>query len=198
MWTMLRGSLLLMLFADEASRLLDEAILALVVVLQPPRDMLSQTPQYMPLDFATTISPCPTFLYSRGVIPAIVKRSAISSPLIRQSRGDSQARDGERLTSRSQGLSQLSIRMSKPNNSKQLLRKGTYCSQALNITFSADNIVFIITSSIFLNIAPSSMPYSLKAFLSAYRDHFEPTPSALGSVFAIKFGLNLLREQFVR
>jgi hypothetical protein len=33
MWTTLRGSLLLMLFADEASRLLDEAMLALVVVL---------------------------------------------------------------------------------------------------------------------------------------------------------------------
>jgi hypothetical protein len=75
-----------------------------------------------------------------------------------------------------------------------LFLKGTYCSQALKMMCSADKMVLIITSSIFLKIAASSMPYSRKAFLKAYRDHLDPTPSALGSVLAIKLGLNLFNE----
>ena len=38
------GSFRLMLLADDASLLCDDAILALVVVLYPPCDMLSYTP----------------------------------------------------------------------------------------------------------------------------------------------------------
>lgn len=50
------------------------------------------------------------------------------------------------------------------------------------------------TSSIFLNIALSSRPYSLNAFLNATSDHLLPTPSAFASLFATKFGLNLFNE----
>jgi|LauGreDrversion4_2_1035121.scaffolds.fasta_scaffold590858_1 hypothetical protein len=58
----------------------------------------------MPLDLETTISEAPTFLCSKGTIPAIVKRSAISSPLILWSRGESQFKEGDRFTSKSQGF----------------------------------------------------------------------------------------------
>lgn len=148
----------------------------------------------MPLDFATTISLWPTFLCSKGTMQAIENKSDISSPLILWSSGESQFSEGDKFTSKSQGLSWLSISMSKPSSSKQLFLNGTYCSQALNMTFSAESIVLITTSSIFLKIALSSMPCSLNAFRRAYKDHLEPTPSACASVFAIKFGLNLFRE----
>lgn len=62
------------------------------------------------------------------------------------------------------------------------------------MTCSADRIVFITTSSILLNIALSSIPYSLNAFFRATRDHLLPTPSAFASLFATKFGLNLFNE----
>ena len=61
------------------------------------------------------------------------------------------------------------------------------------MTFSAARIVFITTSSIFLKIDTSSIPYSLKAFRNAVNDHFDPTLSALGSVFAMKFVLYLFK-----
>jgi hypothetical protein len=82
----------------------------------------------------------------------------MSSPLILWSSGESQLRDGDRFTSKSHGLSWLSMRISKPKSSKQLFLKGTYYSHALKITFSAERIVLIITSSIFLKIALSSIP----------------------------------------
>lgn len=135
------------------------------------------------------------FLWSNGATPDRVRRSAMRLPLILWSRGLSQFREGDRLTSRSQGFSKLSIRMSKPSSSKQLvLGNGTYWLHALNMTFSALRMVLTMMSSIFLNTLTSSIPYSLKAFLKAVRDHLLPTLSALGSVFATKFGLNLLRE----
>jgi hypothetical protein len=58
---------------------------------------------------------------------------------------------------------------------------------------SADNIVLINISSIFFHTLVSSIPYSLKAFLKAVSDHLDPTPSAFGSVLAIKLGLFLFK-----
>lgn len=97
------------------------------------------------------------------------------------------------MTSRSQGSRQLSIRMSNPSSSKQLDLKGTYCSIEVKIIGSAERIVFIMISSIFFQMDTSSIPYSLNAFLKAVRDHFDPTPSALGSVLATKLGLFLFK-----
>ncbi len=60
--------------------------------------------------------------------------------------------EGERLTSSSQGFKVLSIKISNPNNSKQLLLKGACISKALQIVDSIEMIVLTIKSSILSKI----------------------------------------------
>ena len=63
---------------------------------------------------------------TRGTTPTNVNISAIISPLILRSIGASIFNEGDKFTSSSQGLEFWSMRISKPNNEKQLDLNGTY------------------------------------------------------------------------
>ena len=129
------------------------------------------------------------------IIPARLNKSEITLDFILWSNIESQAREGERLTSSSHGFKALSIKISNPNNSKQFFLWGTNISKELFNIGSADIIVFITISSIFLKIALSSTPYYFNTFLSPLIDHFDPTFSLLGSLFYTNaFLLNLFIE----
>lgn len=90
--------------------------------------------------------------YTRGTTPINVNRSANISPFILRSRGASMLREGEKLTSNSQGLKEESMRMSQPKREKQLLRQGTFISHAWNMALSTLIMVLIIKSSMRSNI----------------------------------------------
>ena len=76
-----------------------------------------------------------------------VAKSATKFPLIFWSRGESQPRDGLRLTSISQVYSRSSIMISNPRSSKQLEENGTYYSNAVLIWTSAEMMVFSVIFS---------------------------------------------------
>lgn len=80
--------------------------------------------------------------------------------LILLSMGDDELREGHTLTSISQGFNLLSIRMSKPYNSKPQFLFYCVFEWISNITGSAEMQVFIITSLIFANSCFESMPFS--------------------------------------
>lgn len=81
-----------------------------------------------------------------------MNKSVNSPVLIFLSKGLSVANEGDKLTSINQGLSLLSINISKPKSSKQLFLDGTINDVAAKTTFSIDKIVFMIISSIFAKI----------------------------------------------
>jgi hypothetical protein len=79
-------------------------------------------------------------------MPTMVNRSAINADLILRSKGVSQAKEGDRLTSKSQGVRSSSISMSNPRHSKHVPGCGANMLTAGEMLDSPANNVLMIMS----------------------------------------------------
>ncbi len=128
-----------------------------------------------------------------GLILARFSRFWIRLFLILKSNWEEHSRLGARLTSMSQGLRLLSIRMSNPNNSKQLFLKVRFYSWALQSFYSIERKVFTTTSSISTHIDLQSIPNSSILVLKVSNDHLKPSPLDPSSALKIEFFLFTLK-----
>lgn len=102
--------------------------------------------------------------------------------LIFKSKGESQAREGDRLTSKSHGLRLESIITSKPSNSKQLFLQGIFLSYFWTYP-STEIMLLIMRSYILLHSKSLSMPICSKCLHKAVKLHLCPSSPWSAFVF---------------
>lgn len=125
----------------------------------------------------------PSFFLSKFLIPARLNKFVSKLPLIAISKGESVAKEGDRLTSSNHGFKLLSIITSNPNNSKQLFLCVDDLLRLSTTLGSIEMRDFIMISYIRLQSNWVSTPTVCKCLNKADKDHLFPISSDKGLSF---------------